>query len=143
MKKVLVFLMSMIMVFVLAACGGGSDSGSAEGAAEEAAANITVVMEIDYPDESGVADVEDASVEIPEGASVLDALNAYADANSCEIVMADSSDSPYVTSIGGVEATDTAGWVYELNDEMLMESADACVLAAGDEISWSFETWGE
>lgn len=137
MKKITVLLMSLIMVFALAACGGGSGS---EG---ESGTTMTVVMEIDYPDESGLAEVEDVKVEIPEGGSVLDALNAYADANGCEIVMDNSSEMPYVTSIGGVAATATAGWVYEVNDEMVMETADACVLKNGDEVSWSFESWGE
>lgn len=139
MKKLMVVLMSMILAFALAACGGGSSDETAE----EPEATMSVVIEIDYPDESGVADVEDAAVEIAEGGTVMDAINAYAEANDCEVLLDESTDSPYITSIGGVAATDTAGWVYEVNDEMVMESADACVLKAGDEVSWSFETWGE
>lgn len=134
MKKVLVILMAMVMVLAMTACGDGN-------AADGSDAAITVEMEIDYPDESGIADVEDVKIEIPEGGSVLDALNAYAEANSCDIVMDETATPPYVIGIGGLEATTTAGWVYEVNDEMVMESADACVLNAGDEVSWSFETW--
>lgn len=138
MKRILVVLMTLVMVFAMTACGGGDNAGSTDGAA-----TITVNMEIDYPDESSIPDVEDVKVDIPEGGSVLDALNAYAKANDCEILMDESADPPYVISIGGLAATDSAGWVYEVNDEMVMESADACVLNAGDEVSWSFETWGE
>lgn len=134
MKKVLVILMTLIMVFAMTACGGGSNGGGS-------GATITVEIEIDYPDESGIADVEDMRVEIAEGGSVLDALNAYAEANGCDVVMDENATPPYVIGIGGLEATATAGWVYEVNDEMVMESADACVLNAGDEVSWSFETW--
>lgn len=136
MKKVLVVLMTLIMVFAMTACGGGST-------ADAPAGTITVEIEIDYPDDSGIADVEDVKVDLPEGATVLDALNIYAQVNDCEILMHETANPPYVIGIGGLEATDTAGWVYEINDEMVMESADACVLNAGDEISWSFETWGE
>ncbi len=143
MKKLLVLIMSMIMVLALAACGGGSsDSGGSDGAAE-AEGTINVVLEIDYPDESGVADVEDMQLEIIEGGSVLAALNAYADANNCEVLMDGESDMLYISSIGGVAATDTAGWTYEVNDEMVMEAADQCFLKDGDEVSWSFESWGE
>ena len=143
MKRILVVLMALVMVLAMTACGGsGGDAGSADNAAEPAAA-MTVKLDIDYPDESGVSDVDETAVEIPEGGTVLDALNAYAEANNCEVLMDESSDSPYVTSIGGVAATDVAGWVYEVNDEMVMESADACVLNAGDEVSWSFESWGD
>ena len=134
MKKVLVILMTLVMVFAMTACGGNSGSNSSTG-------TVTVEIEIDYPDESGIADVEEAVVEIPEGGTVLEALNTYAEANGCEIVMEENATPPYVISIGGLEATATAGWVYEVNDEMVMESADACVVNNGDEISWSFETW--
>ncbi len=134
MKKVLIGLMVLVMVFAMSACGG-SDEPTSD------AAMITVEIEIDYPDETGVADIEDVVVEVPEGSAVLDVLNAYGETNGCEIVMDENATPPYVIGIGGVEATDTAGWVYEVNDEMVMESADACVVNAGDEISWSFETW--
>ena len=135
MKKVLTVLMTLVMVFAMTACGGSAD------APAEDAAMITVEIEIDYPDETGVADAEEVVVEVPEGSAVLDVLNAFAEANGCEIVMDENATPPYVIGIGGVEATDTAGWVYEVNDEMVMESADECVVNAGDEISWSFETW--
>ena len=137
MKKVLVVLMTLVMTFAMTACGGGAD------APADDSAMISVEIGIDYPDESGVADVEDAVVEIPEGGSVMDALNAYAEANDCEMLMDETSATPYVVSIGGIAATDVAGWVYEVNDEMVMETADAYVVSAGDEISWDFETWGE
>lgn len=136
MKKVLVVLMTLIMVFAMTACGGAG--GNASGGS---GATISVEIEIDYPDESGIADVEEAVVEIPEGGSVLDALNAYSEASGCEILMDENATPPYVIGIGGLEASDVAGWVYEVNDEMVMESADACVLNAGDEASWSYETW--
>ena len=135
MKKVLVVLMTFVMVFAMTACGGSADAPAGD------TVMITVEIEIDYPDEIGAADVEEAAVEVPEGSAVLDVLNAYAEAIGCEIVMDEIATPPYVIGIGGVEATDTAGWVYEVNDEMVMESADACVVNAGDEISWSFETW--
>lgn len=138
MKRILTVLMALVMVFAMAACGNNGDV-AADGSAEI----ITVEIDIDYPDESGIDDVDEAKVDIPEGGSVLDALNAYAEANDCEILMDDSSKTPYVTSIGGVAATKTAGWIYEVNDEMVMKSADACTLNAGDEISWEFESWAE
>lgn len=134
MKKVLVILMTLVMVFAMTACGGGTSAGGA-------GATITVEIEIDYPDGSGIVDVEDMRVEIAEGGSVLDALNAYSEASGCEILMDENATPPYVIGIGGVEATDSAGWVYEVNDQMVMESADACVLNAGDEICWEFESW--
>lgn len=90
MKRILVVLMALVMVLAMTACGGsGGDAGSADNAAEPAAA-MTVKLDIDYPDESGVSDVDEAAVEIPEGGTVLDALNAYAEANNCEVLMDES-----------------------------------------------------
>ncbi len=146
MKKLSVILMAMILAFALASCGGGSsdsDGGGNDGTAQGADEMISVTLEIEYPDESSVADAEDVVVEISKDGTVLDALNAYADASGCAVVLDQSSDSPYVTSIGGVAATDTAGWIYEVNDEQVMKSADACTLKAGDEVSWSFEEWAQ
>lgn len=136
MKKLLIVLMSMIMVMAMASCG--------EHQKDTPVADIAfVTIEIDFPDESGVADVEDVEIEVPGGSSVLDVLMAYSEQFNCEVLMSDTSKTAYVTSIGGVAATDVAGWVYEVNDEMVMEAADKCVLNDGDEVSWDFETWGE
>lgn len=142
MKRILAVLMTLVMVFAMTACGNNG-SASTGSSADGSAGTITVEIDIDYPDESGIADVEDMKIDVPEGSTVLDALNAYADANNCEILMDEASQTPYVVSIGGVAATDTAGWVYEVNDEMVMESADACVLKAHDEVSWEFESWAD
>ncbi|MDO4546131.1 MAG: DUF4430 domain-containing protein [Bacillota bacterium] len=139
MKKLLIMILTLIMAVAMVSCGGGSsDSGSADDAA-----TISVTIDIDFPDESGVADVDDLSIDVADGSSVLDVLNAYADANEGEIIMDESSSTPYVTSINGVAQTDTAGWVYEVNDEMVMESAGDYTVAAGDKIDWSFESWAE
>ena len=52
MKKVLVILMTLVMVFAVTACGNN------EGASSNGEM-IDVCIEIDYPDAAGVADVKD------------------------------------------------------------------------------------
>lgn len=153
MKKLLAIMLGMIMIFALAGCGENNNAGGAgskagdtsdgNGGQTSDAPQMTVVIDIDYPDASGVKDVDDVRLQVAEGSSVLAVLNEYAAANSCEVVMSDSSATAYVTSIGGVAATDAAGWVYEVNDQTVMEAADECILKNGDEVSWDFETWGE
>ena len=139
MKKVLTIMLGMIMVFALAGCGGSGEKNA--GNADDP--QMTVYIEIDYPDASGVKDVDDFKLQVAEGSSVLQVLQAYAEANGCEVVMSDDSATAYVTSIGGVAVTDAAGWVYEVNDEMVLEAADVYILKDGDEASWEFTTWGE
>ena len=134
MKKILVLMMALVMVLGLTACGSSSTPAGD-------VAEITVTMEIDFPDGSNVADVEDAQVTVPEGSSVYDVLKAYADANNVEVVLEESSTSDYVSSIGGVAQTENSGWVYEVNDEMVMESATTCVANNGDVVDWEVQSW--
>jgi len=153
MKKILAIMLGMIMIFALAGCGENNNAGGAGSKAGDTSdgnggqtsdvPQMTVYIDIDYPDNSGVKDVEDLKMQVVKGSSVLTVLNDYAAANSCEVLMSDNSATAYVTSIGGVAATDAAGWVYEVNDQMVMDAADAYILEDGDEVSWDFETWGE
>lgn len=137
MKKVLVVLMTLIMVFAMTACGGAGGSASGDGPM------IDVCIEIDYPDVEGMPDVEDYKFQIPEGSTALDMLHAYGEEANVEIVMSDASDTAYVTSIGGVAETDGAGWVYEVDDEMTLDAADEHIVKQGAEIKWEFMSWAE
>lgn len=144
MKKILLLIVSLIMVFTMAAmtsCGENDKNTASDDGNGAGGADVTVTIDIDYPDKSGKTDVEDANVTVPENSSVLDVLNQYAKDNKIEIVMDDSSDMPYVYSIDGVSATKTAGWVYEVNDEMIMETADKHIVKSKDSVEWSFEDW--
>jgi predicted small lipoprotein YifL len=68
MKKLLVLMMALVMVLSMTACGGnGADPG-------DTAAEMTVTVEIDFPDGSAMADVEEANVTLPEGSTIYDAL---------------------------------------------------------------------
>ena len=136
MKKVLVVLMTLVMVFAVTACG---DNETASGTGQM----IDVCIEIDYPDASGIADVKDYEFQVPEGTTALNMLHAYGEAAGVEIVMSDTSVTAYVTSIGGVAETMDSGWVYEVNDEMTLETADEYVVEPGTEITWEFMSWAE
>lgn len=133
-KKLLLAVFALVLVFATA-CGNNE----AEDATSETM--ISVFIDIDFPDDSNVADVEEAALDVPENSTVLDVLNIYADKNNMEVAMDESSKSAYVVSIGGIAATKTAGWIYEVNDEAVMEPADAYKIKENDEISWDFETW--
>ena len=144
MKKLLVLITVLIMVLAMTACSTiePSDDGSD-------AKMINVAIEIDYPDvddenlEKAEMQGIEAELTVEEGTTALDMLFAYADANSIEVVMDDSSASAYVTSIGGVAQTDDAGWVYEVDDEMTMDPADQLILEEGMKITWEFMSWGD
>lgn len=136
MKKVIVLMMSLIMILAMTSCGNEPASKPAEDLAE-----ITAVLSIDFPDESGIAEVEDVSVTVPGGSTVYDVLKTYADANNIEILLEESGGIDCVTNIGGVVQTSSTGWTFEVNDEPIMETATECVVNNGDVIEWEVMEW--
>jgi len=110
---------------------------------------INVAIEIDYPDvddeDLEKAEKEDieAKMTVEEGTSAIDMLYSYADANGIDVVLDESSPTIYVTSIDGVEQTNDAGWVYEVNDEMTMDAADELIVEEGMKITWEYTSWGD
>ena len=149
MKKISLSLTTLVMVFIMSAmvaCGGGSgDNNGGNAAASGSGDNgtVTVTMDVDFPDSSGVRDIDDAHVTVENGSSVLDVLNTYAADNNIEVTVDESSASPYITAINGVSQTDTAGWIYEVNDNMIMESAADFIVSNGDKIDWDFDEWAD
>lgn len=146
MKKILMLIVTLIMVLAMTACSNiePSDDGSD-------AKMINVKIEIDFPDaddDATAGDVKEkkdieAKMTVEEGTSAIEMLYAYADANGIDVVLDESSPTIYVTSIDGVEQTDSAGWVYEVNDEMTMDAADELILVEGMEITWEYTSWDD
>lgn len=153
MKRVLLIMTALIMVLAMTACSSiePSDDGSDT-------KMINVAIEIDYPDvdddaddtdsdelPAGTAEKQDieAKMTVEEGTSAIDMLYSYADANGIDVVLDESSPTIYVTSIDGVEQTNDAGWVYEVNDEMTMDAADELIVEEGMKITWEYTSWGD
>lgn len=144
MKKLLALMLALIMVLAMTACNKiePSDDGSD-------AKMINVKIEIDYPDvddeeleKAEKKDIE-ADMMVEEGTSAIDMLYSYADANNIEVVLDENSPTIYVISIDGVEQSNDAGWVYEIDDEMTMDAADEIILEEGMKITWEYMSWGE
>jgi hypothetical protein len=60
-----------------------------------------------------------------------------------EVVLDERSPTIYVSSIDGVEQSNDAGWVYEIDDEMTMDAADEIILEEAMKITWAYMSWGE
>ena len=121
----------------LAGCSSGeSQQANAPAAEEPAEAAITVQVTVDSSAADGSVSFDEA-VELEEGATVLDAIEA----TGLDVVVEDSSYGAYVDAIGGLATGDhgsSSGWTYTVNDEMVMDSADTCELADGDTVAWSY-----
>ena len=143
-KKPLSILAALGLAASLVLAGCGSSAAPADTAAPEteavatadaATVSVQVVVEDTTGDEA--TELDAVIAEVPEGGTVLDALAA----SGIEYESEDSEYGAFVTSIAGVAGTDTTGWVYTVNGEEIMESADAHVVEGGDVITWSLIAW--
>ena len=124
--------------------GTGSAAGSAVAATGSAAvetaasgdAQIAVRVVVDSSAADGSVTYSD-TVELDEGATVLDALQA----TGLEVEVQDSEYGAFVNAIGGLASFDfgdASGWGYDLNGEMVMDSADVATVSDGDVLTWTY-----
>lgn len=97
---------------------------------------ITVQVTVDSSAADGSVSYE-GSVVLPKDATVLDAIEA----TGLELDVQDSEYGAFVNAIGGLatgDAGDASGWGYDLNGEMVMESADVATVSDGDVLTWTY-----
>ena len=141
MKKITVLLFALILVLSLAACGAGESGNSGGNTPSTEPVMINAYIDIDYPDESGIADVDDLLMQIPEGTTAFEMLQLYAQENNVEIVFEDRDAGKYVTSINGIAENSRASWAYEIDDAMTLDEPDRYVVKEGQEIIWEYDEW--
>lgn len=132
---------AMVACLGLAGCSSGSSASSEESSAESSAAadaqeDIAVTVNVGGNESDGVQAATETVV-VPVGASVTDALNG----TTYTIVSENGEYGTFVTSINGVDATDTTAWVYTVNGEQATVGADEYVLNDGDVVEWTLTTF--
>lgn len=148
-KPVRALAASAVLVLALAVGGctqtvapaTGSDAGSAAvqaGSAAQSAddAQITVQVTVDSSAADGSVSF-DGTVELAEDATVLDALKA----TGLAVDVQDSEYGAFVNAIDGLATGafgDASGWGYDINGEMVMDSADVATVADGDVVAWTY-----
>lgn len=132
---------ALVLAVGLAACGvaPATDGSAASGADEsqEQQATISVTVEIDAT--AGEGESTTADVDLPEGATVYDALVA----TGADINAADSDYGMYVQGINGLaggDFGDMSGWMFEVNGEMAEVGCSQYELKAGDVVTWTYVT---
>ena len=112
-----------------------ADTGSAAApAADDAQIAVQVVVDSSAADGSVTYD---DTVELDEGATVLDAIKA----TGLELDIQDSDYGSFVNGIGGLASFDfgdSSGWGYDLNGETVMDSADVATVSDGDVLTWTY-----
>ena len=116
------------------AAPAGSASTDAPATSDDAQISVQVVVDSSAADGSVSYD---GTVELAEGATVLDAIEA----TGLKLDVQDSDYGAFVNAIDGLatgDAGDSSGWGYDLNGEMVMESADVATVADGDVLTWTY-----
>ena len=133
-KKLVIGIATLVLLcsLPLAGCSSGTSdaSSSASGAAVELAQTTVTVTDADGQVASYT--VETAA----EGATVLSVIQA----TDADLTVEDGQYGTYISAINGLAAEGSSGWVYTVNGEQVMESVDACPVADGDTVEFSYIT---
>ena len=133
-KKLVIGVATLVLLcsLPLAGCSSGTSdaSSSASGAAVELAQTTVTVTDAD-------GQVANYTVETAaEGATVLSVIQA----TDADVTVEDGQYGTYISAINGLAAEGSSGWVYTVNGEQVMESVDACPVADGDTVEFSYIT---
>ena len=133
-KKLVIGIATLVLLcsLPLTGCSSGTSdaSSSASGAAVELAQTTVTVTDADGQVASYT--VETAA----EGATVLSVIQA----TDADVTVEDGQYGTYISAINGLAAEGSSGWVYTVNGEQVMESVDACPVADGDTVEFSYIT---
>lgn len=133
-KKLVIGIATLVLLcsLPLTGCSSGTSdaSSSASGAAVELAQTTVTVTDVDGQVASYT--VETAA----EGATVLSVIQA----TDADVTVEDGQYGTYISAINGLAAEGSSGWVYTVNGEQVMESVDACPVADGDTVEFSYIT---
>ena len=133
-KKLVIGIATLVLLcsLPLAGCSSGTSdaSSSASGAAVELAQTTVTVTDAD-------GQVANYTVETAaEGATVLSVIQA----TDADVTVENGQYGTYISAINGLAAEGSSGWVYTVNGEQVMESVDACPVADGDTVEFSYIT---
>lgn len=120
-----------------AGSGTSGNGASTSPSAPAEPSQITVSVSVDAS--LGGGSSTSVTVTVPQGSSVLDALEAAGYGVSTQ----NTQHGIYITGIGGVEASsrDRRGWVYAVNGVEPSYSAANYALSSGDSIAWAYVSY--
>ena len=138
MKKVLTLICAIALIFAGTSCSSKPD-------VEETPIVTPVNLSISFLDGEddleleGFEEIKDDSFIAEEGSSVLEATQLYC--MSHDITISADTSKGYVTEIAGLTEGDydkQTGWVFTVNGEMGMLTAEEQIIEEGDKIAWEF-----
>lgn len=133
-KKLVIGIATLVLLCSLPLAGCSSGTSDASSSASDAAVGLaqTTVTVTDADGQVASYTVETAA----EGATVLSVIQA----TDADVTVEDGQYGTYISAINGLAAEGNSGWVYTVNGEQVMESVDACPVADGDTVEFSYIT---
>ncbi len=135
-RKAGAFLVAVTLLFTLA-LAGCSESAQENQTGQDSAQQALISVTVNAVAEAEGFEAIQAPAQVPEGATVFDALVA----SGIEYSASDSEYGKFVESLGGLAGTSSTAWVFTVNGEQVMEGCDSCVLSDGDVVEWSYISW--
>ena len=119
--------------------GSGMSGNGASTSPSAPAEPSQIIVSVSVDASLGGGSSTSVTVTVPQGSSVLDALEAAGYGVSTQ----NTQHGIYITGIGGVEASsrDRRGWVYAVNGVEPSYSAANYALSSGDSIAWAYVSY--
>lgn len=133
-KKLVIGIATLVLLcsLPLAGCSSGTSDASSSASGTAVELTQTTVTVTDADGQVASYTVETAA----EGATVLSVIQA----TDADVTVEDGQYGTYISAINGLAAEGSSGWVYTVNGEQVMESVDACPVADGDTVEFSYIT---
>ena len=125
-KKVLAALLVFVLVFCLTGCGSRASKDEPEQKSSASGERVCYLTVQEY--------CENREFDYEKGDTAYDLLKK----SGIEFEKEDGTGGVFITKIGELEGDDSRAWVFTINDEEIMESADNAKLEPGDSVEYSY-----
>lgn len=129
--KLILCVLALSSLFIVAGCSSNEE--------EPPAVNpIEISISIDFPKAADIDDIEETTIKIEEGSSVLDALQIYCSISDVPLTVETNSNSVHgISNLDNGTMKDRT-WRYKLNGELRDVAESKKELKDGDHVEWVF-----
>ncbi len=132
-KRILLLALLLAFTFVLSGCGGEE---------EAEVEKITIMVSIDFPDSSNLGDLVLEPIDMEEGKSAVEALEAFTIEKGIPLEV-ENDEIQNVLTIGDTTANEQGYWMYMENGEEVLDSPFANSVQMNNSYEWKFVDYDE
>ena len=140
MKKNIYIIIGAGIIIIIGSCLLFSDNFWQPNVKETSVSLETVKKEVTLVIDNGQGDSKTFNAEFKEGMTPFDLLKAETEKSALTLETKNYDMGVFIEAIGGIKnGKDGKYWLYYVNGEMPMVSADKMVIKAGDKVEFKFE----